>query len=453
MSALSALAPARSLAAALAIGLTLSLAAALPAAGAAGASGRKPPAASGGPGGDPEMPGEILVKLKTGDALQALLTKYSLTLISRFGARPIFRLKTIGGVNPRDLLPALALEPDVMIAETNAQHSSPEARANMPWAIGNPDSYAVQWAPRVMRLSTAQRLATGAGVRVAVLDTGIDPTHPLFAGRLLPGFDFVDFDNDPTETASGPGNSRGHGTHVAGLVALVAPGAKIMPIRVLDNDGVGNAWVLAEALLWAVDPDGDPATDDGAHVINLSLGSLSRTRIMAAIGAILTCKASVDGDPIEDRSDPGYAGDLARCASGKGAVVIAAAGNDASAQVNEYPASESAYGLLAVGASHWQQRLADFSNTGSWIGIAAPGVGLTSSMPGGGYASWSGTSMASPLVAGVAALLREHEPNLTPKLVIERLRNTASTLCGTQVRQVDATAALTNVPLLPFRCN
>ena len=428
--------------------LACSLALALPAAAAG------PKVRGGGSNGDPELPGEILLKLRSGDALQPLLARYPLTLEGRFGARPIFRLKTIGNTDPRDLLGALSAEPDVMIAETNAQHSSPEARANMPWAIGNPDTFQLQWAPRVMRLTSAQRLSTGAGVRVAVLDTGIDPTHPLFAGRLLPGFDFVDFDNDPTETSSGSGNSRGHGTHVAGLVALVAPQAQIMPVRVLDNDGVGNAWVLAEALLWAVDPDGNPATDDGAHVINLSLGSLSRTRIMAAIGAILTCKPQIPDDPIEDRSDPGYAADAARCASGKGAVVVAAAGNDGSQQVNEYPASEGAYGLLAVGASHWQQTLASFSNSGSWIEIAAPGVGITSSMPGGNWASWSGTSMAAPLVSGVAALLRAREPQLTPKDVIVRLKNTTSVLCGgTNIGQVDAAAALTNVPQPRFRCN
>lgn len=429
-----------------AAGLALSLA--LP----AQAAGKKAASRAGTATGDPEVAGELLLKLKASDALQPLLAKYPLTLVSRFGSRPIFRVKTIGKVAPRDLLAPLALEPQVMIAELNAQHRSPEARANMPWAIGNPDAFAAQWAPRVLRLNVAHRLSTGAGVRVAVLDTGIDASHPLFAGRLMPGFDFVDFDTDPSESASGTGNSHGHGTHVAGLVALAAPGARIMPVRVLDNEGVGNAWVLAEALLWAVDPDGNPATDDGAHVINLSLGSLSRTRIMAAIGAILTCKPSVDDDPIEDRSDPGYAADAARCASGKGAVVVAAAGNSGSQQADEYPASEGAYGLLAVGASHWQQKLADFSNSGSWIELAAPGASVTSSMPGGAFASWSGTSMAAPLVSGVAALLRASDPSLTPSQVVRRLKDTGSTLCGTNIPQVDAAAALTQVPLARFRC-
>jgi len=134
-------------------------------------------------------------------------------------------------------------------------------------------------------------------------------------------------------------------------------------------------------------------------------------------------------------------------------VVIAAAGNDASSNVNEYPAAEGAYGLMSVGASDSKQRLAAFSNSGSWIDIAAPGEGITSSIPGGGVATWSGTSMASPLVAGTAALLRAYDPSLAPKDVIVRLRRNTSTLCGTRIGQVDAAATLTEQPLAAFRCN
>jgi subtilisin family serine protease len=121
----------------------------------------------------------------------------------------------------------------------------------------------------------------GAGIKVAVLDTGIDLTHPAFAGKLLPGYDFVDGDSDPTEVPCSPtpcsttSVAFGHGTHVAGLIALVAPSAKIIPYRVLDVNGEGNAWVLAEALARAV--------VDGADVINMSLGTATRTRVLASI--------------------------------------------------------------------------------------------------------------------------------------------------------------------------
>ncbi len=410
---------------------------------------------SGGGGGsgsvDPDMPGELLLKLRSTDALTPLLAKYPITLVGRFGARPIYRLKVIGAARVKDVLAGLLLEPGVMIAETNTTHRSPEARKNIPWAIGTPQAYATQWAPQALHLAQAQRWATGAGVRVAVLDTGVDRNHPLLAGRLLPGFDFVDFDNDPSEVGSTANAGYGHGTHVAGLVAMVAPGASIMPLRVLDADGVGNAWVLAEALLYAVDPDGDPNTDDGAHVINLSLGSLARTRIFDTIALIASCAAAVPDDPVADRSDPGYRDDLIRCGASNGAVVVAAAGNDASSSVKEYPAAEGAYGLLAVAASNASRRLAGFSNFGSWIDLAAPGDNITSAVPGG-YGTWSGTSMAAPLAAGTAALLRSQDLSLAPAEVVRRLKRTASALCGSSLHQVDAAAAVSNVAPAAIAC-
>ena len=404
------------------------------------AAGRPQPK-SGGGNSDADVPGEILVKLRSTDALGALLIKYSLTLVDRFGSRPIYRLKVIGGANARDVAAAMALEPDVLIAETHATHTTPEARRNQPWVIGTPGGYATQWAPQVMNIAHAHRLSTGVGVRVAVLDTGVDANHPLLAGHLLPGFDFVDFDNDPSEVGTPANAGFGHGTHVAGLVALVAPGAKIIPLRVLDADGVGNAWVLAEALLYAVDPDGNPDTDDGAHVINLSLGSLSRTRMMAAIARIASCSDAIPDDPIGDRSDPGYNDDNRRCARGNGAVIVAAAGNNGTDQLKEYPAAEGEHGLMAIAASNRQSKLALFSNYGSWVHMAAPGEGITSAVPGG-YGTWSGTSMAAPLAAGTAALVRAMDITVAPRDVIRRLIDFSATLCGTNLHRVDATAAV-----------
>ena len=310
------------------------------------------------------LPGEVLVKLRTTQALGPLLDKYQLGVVDQFGARPIYRLEVRGTASVKDTISSLRLETDVLLAEPNAVHSSPEARRNVVWAIGDPQAYTAQWAPAALRLPEAHRLSTGAGVRVAVLDTGVDHTHPALAGKLLPGFDFVDFDNDPSE-GSQAGVGFGHGTHVAGLVAMVAPDAAIVPLRVLDAGGRGNAWVLAEAMLYAVDPDGNPSTDDGAQVINLSLGSHSRTRILDTVAQLVTCTVPEVIDPADDLSDPGYDGDEARCSKFGGAVIVAAAGNDASDAVREYPAAEGAYGLLAVAASSVNSRLASF--TQPWL--------------------------------------------------------------------------------------
>jgi subtilisin family serine protease len=221
----------------------------------------------------------------------------------------------------------------------------------------------------------------------------------------------------------------------------------IMPLRVLDTSGRGNTWVLAEALLYAVDPDGNPGTDDGAHIINLSLGSTSPTHILGTIAKLVTCEvADVNEDQDDEHSDAGYKGDKDRCGSSSGVVIVAAAGNDATDAVRQYPAAEGVRGLLPVAASNADSRLASFSNFGSWIHIAAPGEGITSSVPGGGYGTWSGTSMAAPLVAGTAALVRALNPGMTPQAVAKRFKLRSSALCGAALRQIDAAAALQDAP-------
>ena len=396
---------------------------------------------------DGVLPGEVLMKLESTAQLPALMTKYQLTLLDSFGARPIYRTKVPAGASTKTVIASLLLEPGVLLAEENVNHETPEGRKNNPWVLGSQEAYAAQWAPTALRLPEAHAISTGANVRVAVLDTGIDKTHPVFAGKLLPGFDFVDFDNDPSEGGSTLNEAYGHGTHVAGLVALAAPGAKLMPVRVLDPNGFGNAWVLAEALLWAVDPDGNPATDDGAQVINMSLGTTSQTRLFYSMSALISCTIALPGDPGNpelDFNDPGYNGDKQRCANSKGAVVTAAAGNGGTDRRREYPAAESAHGKLSVGASTATRRRASFSNFGSKVDVAAPGESITSTMAGGTYATWSGTSMAAPLAAGTAALLRSRFPAWTPDDIVDRIDETTSRLCRTDLRQVDAAAALTN---------
>ncbi len=402
-----------------------------------------------GVAGAAAVSGEILVKLLRVDVLAPLLSKYDLTLVSQFGARPIFRLKAI---NPLADVPAiveaLAIEPGVLIAHENIVHASPEARKNRVFAIGTQADYAAQWAPASLRLAQAHAVSTGVGIRVAVLDTGVDSKHPLLAGKLLAGYDFVDGDASPEEVGTYTiDQGFGHGTHVAGIIASAAPGARIMPLRVLDAQGQGNTWVLAEAMLFSVNPDADPATDDGVQVINMSLSGADRSRIIDTVVRLASCAIAVVPDPLEpadDMSDPGYNDDKRRCQLSRGATVLAAAGNRASS-LKEYPAAEGAYGLAAVGASNQDTRLATFSNFGSWVHFIAPGEGITSSVPGGGYGTWSGTSMATPWAAAAAALLMSIDPLLSPKDVVRRLARSGSPLCGTALRQVDPLAALLDI--------
>lgn len=397
---------------------------------------------------------EVIVKLRTTAALSVLQSPpYSLTLVGQFGSRPIYRMRVPVGSDVDSVVTQLLLQAGahVLLAEPHYTHQTPEARKNKIWSLGEPTAYVAQWAPDAIRLKLAHTYSRGGGVRIAVLDTGVDTTHPALAGKLLPGFDFVDNDADPSESAQA-NFAYGHGTHVAALVALAAPEAKIVPYRVLDVNGEGNAWVLAEAIQKALDPDGNPATNDGAHVINLSLGTTFKSDVLVSIAKLFSCEGQDDADPLLNFADPGYNADKQRCAETGGVTLVAAAGNDGSTSVREYPAAVSAYGVLSVGASAQLPApgtfgLATFSNSGSWVQVAAPGEGITSAVPIGanapsGYATWSGTSMAAPLAAGLAALVRSANPNMPAKEIVRKIERTASTLNGTNIKQIDAAAAV-----------
>lgn len=437
----------------------------LAACGGGGSGGGATPPDNGGGGGggsvDPLL-ADVIVQLNTGADVDTLAARYGLTVVDRFGKRPIWRLRVAAGANADDAVGTLRADPAVRFAERNEDTETPEGRRRNPvWAVGGDEGvYASQWAPQAIRLSAAHATSTGSGVRVALLDTGIDLAHPVLAPRLarraggaLLGRDFVDDDADPSETGDRDDAGHGHGTHVAGLVALAAPSATLMPVRVLDHSGRGNAWVLAEALGWAVDPDGNPASDDGAHVINLSLSTLQRTSLLQTVSSLAACSFDDDDD---DFADPGFDDDRERCALRHAAVVAAAAGNGASASIEEFPAAEQVPGLLSVAASSESKEVADFSNRGSWIRVAAPGESIVSTVPGGGWGTWSGTSMATPLAAGgVALLLATLPPGGDPsrpaprqwdtELAAKRLADRSSALCGSSLRQIELAAALADV--------
>jgi subtilisin family serine protease len=378
---------------------------------------------------------EVVLQLNLATDLNAILGAYNLTLIDQFGTRPIYRMRINDSTDPREK--ATALQADsaqrVRFAEPNYIGQAPESRKRARWVVGDAANYGTQWAPTAIRLTEAHTVSRGAGMRVAVIDTGIDPNHPVFAGKLLPGFDFVNFDADPREEGSSANAGYGHGTHVAGLVALVAPDAKIIPIRALDIEGAGNIWVLAEALAFAVDPDGNPQTDDGAHVINLSLGTLRRTELLDIVVTAVTCDADDDDDDDDDDSIP--------CLAKRGAMVVSAAGNDGDT-TKQYPAAEEIEGNLAVGASTVNGTLAAFSNRGPWVRVAAPGEGVISSLPGGGYGAWNGTSMAAPIVAGTAALMFARDTGKKPVDIVNEILSKSRPGCSPEMPLLDAAAAL-----------
>ena len=251
------------------------------------------------------------------------------------------------------------------------------------------------YAPEVWRQSEGFAGATGQGVVVAVIDTGVDLDHREFAGRIVQGYDFVDND-----IFADDGN--GHGTHVAGTIAGayddfgvtgVAFNSQIMPVRVLGSDGSGYTSDVISGIRFAA--------DNNADVINLSLGGGGYSQSMA--------------DAIE-------------YATNRGSVVVMAAGNSGAISP-EYPAAHAINYGLAVGAVDQYENLASFSNLAGSTAIdyvTAPGVDVYSSIPGDRYAYYSGTSMATPHVAGAAALLRGYDPNLSAESIEDLLTGTAS---------------------------
>jgi subtilisin family serine protease len=395
-------------------------------------------ALSGGARQDsPVLALDVVVMLATGVAVEAVASTHGLSVLDRFGQRPIWRLRLGAGQTLEGVIAALNADVRVRFAEPNAVSTSPEGKQQVVWAIGgDAAAAAAQWGPGAIALPAAHTASLGSAVRVAVLDTGIDLLHPAFGGRLardgngaVLGRDFVDDDNDASETGISTDAGWGHGTHVASIVAMTAPQARLMPVRVLNAAGRGNVWVLVEALMWAVDPDGDPRTDDGARVINISLGTTAPTRLLNSAVELATCSDDDDDEADDDYSDPGFAADRERCNLRPGVVVMAAAGNSGSATERIYPAAERAEGQLAITATQIDGSLAAFGNRGTWVQLAAPGDRIVGAVPGGLYATWSGSSMAAPWASGTAALVLAANPDWKPVDVTKRLLDRSQKLC------------------------
>ncbi|KNB49741.1 type VII secretion-associated serine protease mycosin [Streptomyces caatingaensis] len=268
---------------------------------------------------------------------------------------------------------------------------------------------AQEWGLDALNVREAWRTTRGAGVTVAVLDTGVDATHPDLRGRVLPGKDLVGFGAERGDRSwarhgtamAGIVAGRGHGPGNGDGVVGVAPEARILPVRVILEEGDparsrargGRGSALAEGIRWAA--------DHGADVINLSLGDDS---------------ATAHPDPGEDAA--------VRHALAKGAVVVASAGNGGEhGDRVSYPAAYP--GVIAVTAVDRAGGRAAFSTRRWYSAVAAPGVDVVIADPDRRYYAGWGTSAAAAFVSGAAALLRSAHPGLSPSRVRELLVSTA----------------------------
>ncbi|WNV76024.1 S8 family serine peptidase [Geodermatophilus sp. DSM 44513] len=327
---------------------------------------------------------QIVVAVQPGTDVAALAAEYGLTVVDQLAGSPdTHLLQAPPGTDVTALAAELAADPRTRFAEPNFNLGAPEANPTYRWRGGDgspvpagsdPAAWTGQQALTQVGAAAAQAASTGAGVTVAVLDTGVAAGHPSLAGDVAAsGPDLVDGDTTPDDVGNGvddDGDGRvdeatGHGTHVAGIVLAVAPDAQVLPVRVLDSDGIGTAFGLAEGVRAALDA--------GADVLNMSLGTAAESQLLAEV--------------LEEADED--------------AVVVASAGNSGT-QALQYPAATG--GVVSVASVGPQDALSEFSNRG-WVDVAAPGEDVVSTFPGGGFATWAGTSMATPFVAGQAALL------------------------------------------------
>ena len=360
---------------------------------------------------------QAIVRLTAGSDVAAVNAEFATETIDEIGGQRLFLLRLPSGSDEAQFAQNLQADHRVAWTELNfvdqALEGSPRRFFPSGGDVPQPGAMDEAYAPALIG-ATAAACVNGSGVTVAVIDTGLDADHPAFAGAAVRdawnAFNGQDGAGNVDDIGNGEdddGDSlvdemTGHGTHVAGIVRQLAPGATIMPVRALDSDGLGQAFYLARAIYYVIDRNAD--------VVNLSLGSTANTRIVR--------EATAD-------------------ALAAGMFVAAAAGNAGPTGPREYPATLD--GVFGVAATDQSDYAADFSTTHGSLDLSAPGAGIVSAFPpdeppsnpfGSEYALWSGTSMATPWVAGAAALMLDRRPQWTPVQIAERLQATAAPIIG-----------------------
>jgi thermitase len=347
---------------------------------------------------------QLLVRFKAGTS-----TEVKAAMHARYGAQVIGEIPQLG-VQILKLYDTATVAVSAYQAHTEVQYAEPNYLAEI---LGAPDTvqpvlhpdgapvttlvndpyFPQQWHHAKIHTPEGWDFGRGQNVVIAIVDTGVICTHPDLVGKCVAGYDFVNNDNDPRD-------DHGHGTHVAGISAMatnngiggagVGFDAKVMPMKALGSTGNGGHAAIASAITWAA--------DHGAHVVNMSLGGYFTSSTL--------------------RNAVAYA-------VGRGVTVVAAAGNDNTSNPT-YPAAYP--DVIGVAATTQSDGRASFSNYGTFVDVAAPGVGILSTVMSGSYQAWSGTSMASPVAAGLAGLLKGQNMARTPAQIEQIMTSTADDL-------------------------
>ncbi|WP_114592439.1 S8 family serine peptidase [Euzebya pacifica] len=347
-------------------------------------------------------PGDIVARLGSGVDPAAIAAASDTTVVEPvLASRNVWRFRS--DHDAHKAADKIKKQEGVAYAEEDITGSIPEAGGRMSgWNDGEAravpsteDDFRTQPAVGLLDLAAAHEQTHGAGVRVAVLDTGVDPSAVPFV-TLDGGWDLVDDDPDPNEVANGVDDdgdgtvdeAHGHGTHITAIVDLAAPDVTVMPFRVLDAEGMGSSFLAAEAIWMAL--------EQGADVINISFGAGEKSKVLE--------------QAVKDAED-------------QQVVIVAAAGNTGTDE-KHYPAEFDEVIATAALATDGTV-LAGFSSRGGWVDISAPGEHIIAPVPGGGWASWSGTSMAAPFISGQAALLLALAPDMEAEDVWKALEEDA----------------------------
>ncbi|MDX2118856.1 MAG: S8 family serine peptidase [Planctomycetota bacterium] len=349
--------------------------------------------------GDP-VPHQFVARIVVGGDINNVALTHGLTLARQLNDDRVYLLEGFVGDDDESELAELEGDDEVESVEKNRYVGGPEGNTQSFFMSATPQLIDTQPVVPFLQIPAAWGYSDGTGITVAVLDTGVAP-HPRIASRILTtGYDFILDTPGAVEVPQGVDTNGdgivdqlfGHGTFVSGLTNLVAPGASILPVRVLDSDGVGTSFSVAAGIYHAI--------ANGAKVINLSLSTPEKDEAIDI--AIQEAEAA-------------------------GVVVVASVGNDNS-HAKRYPAGNTH--VVSVSATAMDDVKAPFSNYGSYVEMSAPGIDLVSLMPNGGYAMASGTSFSAALVSGTAALARSAFPSETPAETRARLLSRGPSVDG-----------------------